>query len=99
MANRHQITCVNKTDRFNPWERITHVGGSEWKLTQQEAIDGIESGKWAFVVRRGDHSAASILLNAEVDVIVAVSRFGNKYLKTEADSEEPNNLLSLPECV
>lgn len=33
-----------------------------------------------------------------VSVIVAVSRFGNKYLKTEADGEHPNNLLSLPEC-
>jgi hypothetical protein len=26
------------------------------------------------------------------------SRFSNKYLKTEADSEQPNNLLSLAEC-
>ena len=34
----------------------------------------------------------------EVSVIVATSRYGNKYLKTEADGEEPNNLLSLPEC-
>ena len=34
-----------------------------------------------------------------VDVIVAISRFGNKYLKTEADGEQPNNLLSLYECV
>ncbi|MDP8217161.1 MAG: DUF3892 domain-containing protein [Candidatus Theseobacter exili] len=33
-----------------------------------------------------------------VNVIVAVSKYGNKYLKTEADGEEPNNLLSLPEC-
>lgn len=31
-------------------------------------------------------------------VVVAVSRFGNKYIKTEADGEQPNNLLSLPEC-
>jgi hypothetical protein len=28
----------------------------------------------------------------------AFSRFGNKYLKTEADGEQENNLLSLPEC-
>jgi hypothetical protein len=33
-----------------------------------------------------------------VDVIVAVSAAGNKYLKTTADSEQPNNLLALPEC-
>lgn len=98
MADRYQVTCINKTERYNPWERISHIGGNGWKLTQKDAIDGIESGKWAFFVRRGGYSAASLLLNAEVEVIVAVSRFGNKYLKTEADGEEPNNLLSLPEC-
>jgi hypothetical protein len=31
-------------------------------------------------------------------VIIAVSPFGNRYLKTEADGEHPNNLLALPEC-
>ena len=89
MADRHQIKCVNKSDRFNPWERITHVGGDGWKLTQRDAIDGVESGKWLFFVR---------VNGSEVRVIVTVSRFGNKYLKTEADGEHPNNLLSLPEC-
>ncbi|MBA4156890.1 MAG: DUF3892 domain-containing protein [Gemmatimonadetes bacterium] len=31
-------------------------------------------------------------------MVAATSRFGKKYLKTEADGELPNNLLSLPEC-
>jgi hypothetical protein len=97
MAASHEITCIHKTDRPNPHERITHVGGrtgaketgGAWKITQQEAIQGIESGTWAFTVTQGGR---------RVTVLVAVSRFGNKYLKTEADGEEPNNLLSLPEC-
>jgi len=33
-----------------------------------------------------------------VDVVVAINRYANKYLKTTADGDEPNNLLALPEC-
>ena len=90
-----QVRCINKSDRDNPWERITHIGGvnpsgTRWKLTQKRAIEGIESGEWSFYVERpqGDR----------VKVIVAESRFGNKYIKTEADGDQPNNLLKLPEC-
>lgn len=81
MADRHQITCVNKSERYNPHERITHVGGknangTRWRITQQDAIQGIENGKWAFYVSAGGRT---------VDVIVAKSQYGHKYLKTVAD--------------
>jgi len=94
MASRHEVLCVRKGDRLNPHERITHIGGrngdgTAWKLTQEDAIAGIESGKWIFYVSRGGRT---------VNVVVAVSRYQHKYLKTEADGEQPDNLLSLPEC-
>ncbi|WP_422373294.1 DUF3892 domain-containing protein [Hoeflea sp.] len=95
MAKRAQIKCINKNDRYNPYERITHVGGhvtSQWKITLDDAIARIENGEWEFFVGGGG------LLTPEVNVIVAESPHGNKYLKTEADDREPNNLLSLPEC-
>jgi Protein of unknown function (DUF3892) len=31
-------------------------------------------------------------------LIIATSAYGHKYLKTQADGEHPDNLLSLPEC-
>lgn len=95
MAQAVRIECINKTDRMNPHERIQSVGGrnedgSNWKMSQQAAVDSIENGTYAFYVERpqGDR----------VEVIVAVSQYGNKYLKTTADGDQPNNLLSLPEC-
>ena len=93
MAARHRIQCINKTDRYDPHDRIKNVGGSNpdstrWKLSQPEAIAGIEAGTWEFYV-----SVAGI----SVDVIVA-NRLGHKYLKTRNDGDHPNNLLSLPEC-
>lgn len=92
MANTLQIQCINKTNRYSAHDRISHIGGaypSRWKLTQEQAIVSIESGQWQFYVSVGGQTAW---------VIVARSAAGNKYLKTQNDGEQPNNLLILPEC-
>ena len=93
MADQHEILCINKSDRFNAHERIINIGGgigvNKWRISQARAIQGIESGEWEFFVNRGGSS---------VDVIISTSQYGHKYLKTVSDGEQPNNLLSLPEC-
>lgn len=91
-TNTWQIKCINKQPRNDPFHRITHVGGfdaSAWKLTLDEAIYGMEHNGWRFFVSVDGKS---------VWVEIAVGPSGKKYLKTESDRSEPNNLLSLPEC-
>jgi len=93
MADYIRIECINKTDRLNPHERIRSVGGvnpngARWKLSLADAIVGIEAGRWQFYVERGGR---------QIGVIVATHN-GHKYLKTIADSFQPDNLLALPEC-
>lgn len=92
MTQRAQIKCINKVPRQDPNESITHVGGygnGPWKLTLQDAIGRIERREWQFYVN---------VSGKEANVVVSVSRAGNKYLRTESDNSTTNNLLSLPEC-
>jgi Protein of unknown function (DUF3892) len=94
MATKLQVKCINKSDRTNKHERILaiggNVGGQQWKHTESSAIQWIKSGVYSYYVisEKG----------GEVDVIVARSRDGHEYLKTTADGEQPDNLISLPEC-
>ena len=89
------LKSINKDDRYDPQERIQYVvvptaDGTRWKTFQPEAIAGIESGKWKFYVERPTAD--------RVRVVVAVSAADNEYVKTEADGDAPNILLSLREC-
>jgi hypothetical protein len=74
-----QIRCINKEPRYD---------GTRWKLSLEDAITGIEEGKWRFYVSAGGRSVWVVIAEHE----------GRKYLKTEADGYSPDNLLSLEEC-
>ena len=88
MANL-QITCISKTNRPSAHEAISHVGGTWGRKTQQQTIVEIEGRINQFCTSVNGRS---------VWLVVGVSQWGNKYLKTEADGAGQNNLLSLPEC-
>lgn len=92
MAMRVQISCIEKADRYSPYDRIQFVGGfhngSKWKLSLNAAIAGVENGEYSFYTNVNGHTR---------NVVVA-TRNGIKYLKTEADNDTPDNLLSLSTC-
>ena len=94
MPQDHQITCIIP-DGADSDRRIDSIGGATgsksggpWCIKLDVAIKGIEDGTWRFWTSVNGNS---------VWVIIA-TRNGKKYLKTEADGAEPNNLLSLPHC-
>ncbi len=83
-----QITCINKQDRNNSNESISHVGGNGWRLTRQQAVDAIEREEYAFYTN---------VYGKVAWVGVRQGRYG-KYLQTHADGQWNNNLLALDEC-
>ena len=94
MASLLRVRCINKTNRWDPHERIQRIGGvnpngTRWRLLESQTIQDIKNDKWAFYVERP--------AGHRVKVIIATHR-GHEYLKTQADGEQPDNLLALPEC-
>lgn len=92
-----KITCINKDngDHFAPHEAITHLGwlnestNESGKCTRKQMVDFIEKGNKAYVKDVWGNIAY---------LVVRISRFGNKFVKTVADGKETNNLLQLIEC-
>lgn len=91
LATTFQITCIAQASRGAP---ISAVGGknpdgSSWTLPVGQAVRMLESGRFRFVVEVNRRQSG---------VIVGRSATGRKYLRTESDATEINNLLSLPHC-
>ena len=93
MAIDVQVQCINKRNRPGPHERIQAIGGvnpdgKTWKLAEDDAIAGMKAGKWTFYTNVAGRRA-----NVRIG-----HHLGREYLTTEPDGQQPNNLLSLPEC-
>lgn len=86
---RLEITCIVKTDRQNPHERIQFVGGSGFQYSQPDAIAKIDARTHSFWTRGGGKTA---------EVVVSTSAQGHRYLRTSADGVLSDNLLYLPKC-
>ena len=92
MTTEVEIQCIEKSNRSNPHERITHVGGvhagQRWKMPLSAAIADVRNGKYSFWTRGG----------GKVAKVIVANHLGNAYLKTENDGIVPDNLLSLNSC-
>lgn len=95
VPRRYLIHCVVRSDRLNHDRRILGIGGvnldgAHWRVSEAEAIAAVEAGRWRFFVEaRG----------RELPIVVAISKYGSKYLKGVDDDLQPETLLALPECL
>ena len=83
-----QVTCINKQPRDNPYEGITHLGRSGEKWKRQQVIAWIKAKTHSFYT----------LVSGNRGNIGVVDGPNGKYLRTYADGQWNDNLLSLPEC-
>jgi len=98
MALRLRIKCIVRTGRPEAHERIQSVGGTidgsadgrRWKHFETYSILCIKTRTYAYYIVNNE--------GQEVDVVIATSPGGQEYLKTTADGEQPDGLLSLPDC-
>ncbi len=95
MVREAQITCVMKTERSAAYDRISFLGGGRhpswnWEISHARAIDLLEHDRYRFYTRTG--------AGERLYLVVVTSADGHKYIKTVADDEQPEHLLTLPDC-
>lgn len=85
------VTCINKQPRQNPYEGITHLGGTGgggWHWTRDQVISSINA--------RGN-TFYTFVNGRRADIGIVEGPTG-LYLRTYADGYWNDNLLALPEC-
>ena len=88
-----QVTCIDKLHAHSPHEHITYLGNPQagWKWSREEVIRSIEYGTNTFFVR--DPYTGR---RADIGVVRPTGRA--PYLRTHADGDWNDNLLSLNQC-
>lgn len=95
MANSHEILFTHKDRSNSKLPTVSHIGGRlsegvEWCIASEDAIEGILSGRFEFLVRteNGDMNK----------LVVAKHPRHGPYLKAATDDRQPDTLLNLPEA-
>lgn len=90
------VTCITKSIPDGGHEHITHIGNPHssnggWKWTREAVIQSIDNETNTFYVVDPNNKR-----RADVGVVRPVGRLA--YLRTHADGDWNDNLLSLPIC-
>ncbi len=90
-----EIKCITKLNPLSAHEHITHVGNPNttppWKWRREGVIASIDAGTNSFYV-----IDPRTFRRADVGVMRPAGRA--PYLRTYADGDWNDNLLSLPQC-
>ena len=88
-----QVTCITKPNPQSSHEHITHLGNPQapWKWTREDVIRSIDTNTNTFYVIDPYNGKRS-----NVAVIRPVGRAA--YVRTHADGDWNDNLLSLNQC-
>jgi Protein of unknown function (DUF3892) len=91
MANR--ITHIRKPDVNSSHQHITHIKGTRpdgltFESTVAVVVANLKTGDYSYYVQRDGRT---------INVTHQKSMAGNEYIKTEPDSTQKDNLLSLPQ--
>ena len=89
-----QVTCITKPHLLSPHEHITHLGNpaANWKWPREQVIASIEAKTNSFYVLDPYNRKRS-------DVGVVYPGGGRApFVRTHADGDWNNNLLSLNQC-
>lgn len=88
-----QVTCITKPNPDSPHERITHLGNPRagWTWPVEDVITSIEAKTNSFFVVDP--------LNGKRSYVGVVRPTGQRpHVRTHADGQWNNNLLSLNQC-
>lgn len=88
-----QVTCITKPNPQSAHEHITHLGNptAKWMWTREQVIASIDAKTNTFYVLDPSNGK-----RADIGVVREAGK--HPYLRTYADGQWNNNLLSLNQC-
>ena len=82
-----EVTCINKPDRTNAHEHITHIGNvaGQWRITRELAIKKIDRTQWPNLYRLAERFGVTITA-----LRVRLEQFNLVYLDQETKRLYPS---------